>query len=609
MEPINYGGVLLKRWWLPVALGFVCALAAVLLIPASAKPSAAKVSPSAWKWTTTAVVGAPPPSARNTNGLGAGITTQQIVFYSGEQSVIAAAAKAAGITAPANELTTYAAGPAPRTGIAGQVALVTTGPTPAKSAAFTNAWAKAIGDYISGLVSSTQGAQLQQVQQTINNLKWEIAANGSKVPPNLTAQLAAAQANQQSLLAPPDTGYQIIRSASAASATRAGGKTLSGATSSKKVRLLGGFVIGAAIGAGLVLVLALLDKRLRDASRAASNFGFPVVAEIPLPSKRNGESSSWALSSPNAAGSPVAESFQMLRMAVALEDLAGDLVYDAGEHEVRPLGSTKIGVSDSDVADQPGHEPLNTRQVVMVVSPGEETARSVVATNLAASYARAGLRVLVMSTLDVRASESSGAPSDLATDVSSVDLAVRMQQTLVENVSTVSLSEFVANSAQLVVRAPGIIRAARDLADVVIVETPSVLAYHDAEALSKAMDVVVVVGDCAETKLEDAKRAGELLRRMHAPVLGVVLTSVEIGYPGHQTPRVRRAENESNRGASRGSTGASASRGRSRPRLGNPGAADHGQRKRKRRGDRPRKGGGDSRTRQERSRRRRRTRQ
>ena len=100
----------------------------------------------------------------------------------------------------------------------------------------------------------------------------------------------------------------------------------------------------------------------------------------------------------------------MLRMAVALEDLAGDLVYDAGEHEVRPLGSTKSGVSDFDVADQPGHEPLNTRQVVMVVSPGEETARSVVATNLAASYARAGLRVLVMSTLDVRASESSGAP-------------------------------------------------------------------------------------------------------------------------------------------------------------------------------------------------------
>ena len=56
-----------------------------------------------------------------------------------------------------------------------------------------------------------------------------------------------------------------------------------------------------------------------------------------------------------------------------------------------------------------------------------------------------------------------------------------------------------------------------------------VLAYHDTEALSQAVDVVLVVGDCVETKLERAKQAGELLRRMNAPVLGVVLTSVEIG--------------------------------------------------------------------------------
>ena len=78
-------------------------------------------------------------------------------------------------------------------------------------------------------------------------------------------------------------------------------------------------------------------------------------------------------------------------------------------------------------------------------------------------------------------------------------------------------------------RAPGIIRAARDLADVVIVEAPPLLAYHDTEALSQAVDVVLVVGDCDETKLERAKRAGELLRRINAPILGVVLTSVEIG--------------------------------------------------------------------------------
>ena len=198
MEPVDYGGVLLKRWWVPVALGFVCALAAVLLIPGASKHSGANASPSTW--TTSATVGSPPPASRNTGGLGSGLTTQQIVFYSSEHAVLESAAKAAGITTPLNELVMYAIGPAPKIGIAGQVGLIATGSTPAESAALTNAYAKALGDYINGLLGSTQQAQLQQVQQTINNLKWEIAANGSKVPASLTAQLSSAQADQKHYL-------------------------------------------------------------------------------------------------------------------------------------------------------------------------------------------------------------------------------------------------------------------------------------------------------------------------------------------------------------------------------------------------------------------------
>ena len=530
MEPIDYGGVLLRRWWLPVVLGVICAVAAVLLIPSGSKPSGANAPASSWKWTTSAIVGAPPPAVGSLSALGSQLSTQDIVFYAGETSVIAAAAKAAGITEPVSELVVGAYGPGPKTGTAGEVALLTNGPTPAKSAAFTNAYAKAVGDYINGLASSKQQAQLQQVQHTISDLKFEIAVSGSKVPATLNTQLASAQADEEALIAAaPTTGYQVIKPASASGATKIGGKGVGGATSSRKVRLLGGFVIGLIIGAGIVLISALLDKRLRTASRTANKFGFPVVAEIPLPSKTNGGYDISALSSSTASDSPVAEAFQMLRMAVTLEDLAGELVYDTGGPAAQPLGSTMTGSAHFDEVDQPGSQPINTRQVVLVVSPGEETARPVVVANLASSYARAGLRVLVMSTIDIRTSEVASAASDLTQDVTSVDLAVRMQPTLVENVSSVSLSEFVANSAQLVNRAPGLIRAARDLADVVIVEAPPVLAYHDTEALSHAVDVVLVVGDCVETKLDRAQQAGELLRRMNAPVLGVVLTSVEIG--------------------------------------------------------------------------------
>src|ERR1700728_2675778 len=245
MEPIDYGGVLLRRWWLPVALGVICAVAAVLLIPGASKPSSANVPVSSWKWATTAVVGAPPPTIGSLSGLSSGLSTEQIVFYAQEPSVVEAAAKAVGITAPANELTVFAAGPGPKTGLPGQVTLLTTGPTPAKSAAFTNAVAKSLGDYINGLVSVKQQAQLQQVQHTINDLKWEIAANGSKVPASLTTQLATAQADQQAIVASTvTTGYQVLKPATASAATRDGGKSIGGATSSKKVRLLAGLLIG-----------------------------------------------------------------------------------------------------------------------------------------------------------------------------------------------------------------------------------------------------------------------------------------------------------------------------------------------------------------------------
>ena len=82
----------------------------------------------------------------------------------------------------------------------------------------------------------------------------------------------------------------------------------------------------------------------------------------------NGECDASALSYPNASDSPVAEAYQMLRMAVILEDLAGELVYDAGQPEAQLLGSTTRGVE----ADGLDPEPLNTRQVVLVVSPGKK---------------------------------------------------------------------------------------------------------------------------------------------------------------------------------------------------------------------------------------------
>ncbi len=61
---------------------------------------------------------------------------------------------------------------------------------------------------------------------------------------------------------------------------------------------------------------------------------------------------------------------------------------------------------------------------------------------------------------------------------------------------------------------PAVLEATRSLADVIIVEAPALLAVHHVEALSQLVDVVLVVGECGTTTFEEARRSGDLLRRM-----------------------------------------------------------------------------------------------
>ena len=90
---------------------------------------------------------------------------------------------------------------------------------------------------------------------------------------------------------------------------------------------------------------------------------------------------------------------------------------------------------------------------------------------------------------------------------------------------------------------PAIITAAREVADAVIIDAPSLLRTHDAIALMPAVDVVLVVAQYAVTRTDEGREAGDMLRRFRAPVLGAVFTNI----PGRE--RGRRgddSESESN---------------------------------------------------------------
>jgi len=171
---------------------------------------------------------------------------------------------------------------------------------------------------------------------------------------------------------------------------------------------------------------------------------------------------------------------------------------------------------------------IGDRRVVMVVSAGTEPSRPHVAANLAAIYGEAGQRVIVVSTGDIEAGSSIRLAEAGRSTITRDDVEAQMQPSRLEFVSRLPLGGFVANSGELVTRGRAVLDAARTLADVVIVEVPPLLAVHHAEALARAVDVVLVVGECGVTTFSDARRAGDVLRRLDAPVLGVVLTNVRI---------------------------------------------------------------------------------
>ena len=190
MEPVDFGGALLRRWWLLLVLGLVGLLVG-LALPVSHSGHSSPLS-----WSTTAIVGASPPGGPGASGaLAGGVTTDQISFYARTDQVVLAAAKQAGrkgslaelereITVTAASGKPTAAATAAGAAAAGTIKLTGTGATPDQSAAFTNAFADQLGTYMSNLVAQRNQGQLAAAKQKVTDLESEIAALGkTKVSP------------------------------------------------------------------------------------------------------------------------------------------------------------------------------------------------------------------------------------------------------------------------------------------------------------------------------------------------------------------------------------------------------------------------------------------
>ena len=375
---------------------------------------------------------------------------------------------------------------------------------------------------------------------------------------------------------PKVPGYAILRTAQV-KPVFISHLTVASVVSHRSTRILGGLAVGLVIAVGIILLVEVLDRSLRTVRATEEAFDLPVVAEIPArgaarPSLQRA-SIDTRLAVVTDPDSPAAEAYRRLHTAVLLEPLASELALNGngnGYAYANGNGNGYAYANGNGNGNGNGHgngngngnghgngngngnghalqagypsDPANGgdlvhegngrkagRQVVLVVSPGSEATRSVVVANLAAVYAEAGWRALVVSMGDLHARRASHSPMpefENNGEIEPEELAPLSTPSPVEGVSRLRFDQLLASRGQVVTHGPAIITAAREIADAVLIDAPSLLRTHDAIALLPAVDVVLVVAQYAVTRSDEAREAGDMLRRFRAPILGVAFTNI-----------------------------------------------------------------------------------
>ncbi|CAN5133469.1 hypothetical protein BH24ACT1_BH24ACT1_11320 [soil metagenome] len=207
------------------------------------------------------------------------------------------------------------------------------------------------------------------------------------------------------------------------------------------------------------------------------------------------------------------------------------------------VGASLLGVvltepaQDGRLSTSESHSlPDMKSQVVLVTSPGAQEGKSSASVNLAAALAEAGKSVVALD-FDLRRPRlheffdedrhQRGLTDALALSGRRLILEEIVRRTSVPDVRVVLSGSAVVNPSELLPGARQLIGMARDMAEVVLIDTPPVLVASDAVQLIPAADVVVIACRTGRTRAAEAARARQLLARLDAPVLGLVLLGMQ----------------------------------------------------------------------------------
>ncbi len=254
-------------------------------------------------------------------------------------------------------------------------------------------------------------------------------------------------------------------------------------------------VVGLVLAVGVIFLVEALDDTVKGPDDVTRHLGIPVLGLIAR--------AEFTDEGPIAAAqprSPVAEAFRALR--------------------------TNIQYASVDY-------PL---QSLLITSPSPKDGKTTVSANLSVALAQSGRQVALVDAdlrrpaihKRLRLSNRKGL-SDIFVQPSPYPDGA-MRETAIPGLSVMTSGSLPPNPAELIgsERMLGLLRHLQQQADVVVIDSPPVMAVTDAAVLAPRVDGVLLVVRPGTTKLGASKQAVEQLRRGGANILGVVLNDVEL---------------------------------------------------------------------------------
>lgn len=394
----------------------------------------------------------------------------------------------------------------------GFVTITATAPNPDNAEEIADAFATAVIGFLGDLRTGTIESLTEQLESQLEELRETDPT--SVLIPQIENQLRALSAAQF------DPGYLRVDEEPARPAPDVGFQP----PRSFVVRAVIAGLLGLALGLGIAILLARVDTRIRSKSLAEQGFALPVLAEIPQIPRSQRDT---IVSAAEPTSLP-AEAFRLLGTEVA-------------------RWSIQNGKGKASSASP------NEPRALLVTSSGPSEGKTTVAANLAVALAETGKRVIVLS-CDFRHPDvhrffgvpnESGLVDALSTANGRPLLTECTWDTPHESVRVVPSGPARETPSTLLssehMRAA--VNEAKAVADIVVLDSAPILAVSDAAYLLPFVDGVLVVARAGWTRPEIAARTTEVLERLGAPILGVVLNAArEIPVPSGYHAYVRARE-------------------------------------------------------------------